>query len=76
MIQLKNADGDVVASSDPLIVVVEIDDGPLFSSFDRDPRGDLYIDQESTVLARVADRVTSLSLVVDGKPYPLDRNDD
>jgi hypothetical protein len=73
VVQLRNASGEVLGVSNVLTVMVEIDEDALLQSFLISPTTDLLVGDEAILEAQVADRVTSLALVVDGASYPLDR---
>lgn len=73
VVQLRNASDEILGVSDILTVTVEMDEDTLLQSFLIEPTDDLLVGDEATLEAKVADRVTSVSLVVDGALYPLDR---
>ncbi|USN56622.1 MAG: hypothetical protein H6766_06405 [Candidatus Peribacteria bacterium] len=73
IVQLRDASDAILGQSSPLSLTVALDDSALLQSFTITPAMGLMVGDEAILEAKVGSSVTSVSLLVDGSSYPLDR---
>ncbi len=76
-VQLKNADGKILGTSDTIEFSVKMDKSPLLKGFNITPLTGLIEGQQATVTVRTADRVSNVSLLINDKdvvPLTSDKN--